>query len=300
LLRHLGMENDLESAKARTPWVCGCQMSNPIGFHSVGLHRYDIEKVIEKVAQAGYQALELNAEQLPWAEPHVTPELPAEMQKRICNLARDMGIMLSAVSAHVALLDNGLEKQKANLNYALGCIGLAAEMEIPVAHLISGARLKKLSYHEAFKQLADQVYYCVEHGRRIGVKVAIEPVVNHLVCNRNSLLALMEAIKPAELFVNFDPSHLWVHGDDVPATVGVLGSHIVHVHVKDAKGGPENFQFPPLGLGCGDFEGLAKSLRAVGYQGVLSIEYEANAFGYRKTEAEILEGSLLFVKRMML
>ena len=73
-------------------------MSIPIGFHSAGLHRYDIEKVIEKVAQAGYQALELNAEQLPWAEPHVTPELPAEMQKRICNLARDMGIMINPLT----------------------------------------------------------------------------------------------------------------------------------------------------------------------------------------------------------
>src|SRR4030042_5594651 len=117
-------------------------MKNPVGVHSVGLHRYDIEKVIEKVARAGYQALELNAEQLPWAEPHGTPELPAEMQKRICSLARDRGIMLSAVSAHVALLDNGLEKQKANLDYALGCIGLAAGMEIPVAALILGAQLK--------------------------------------------------------------------------------------------------------------------------------------------------------------
>ncbi len=42
-------------------------MDNPIGLHSVGLHEYPIETVIQRVATAGYDAVELNAKTLPWA-----------------------------------------------------------------------------------------------------------------------------------------------------------------------------------------------------------------------------------------
>ncbi len=39
------------------------------GFHSVGLSQHPILVAIQKVAQAGYKAIELNAETLPWAKP---------------------------------------------------------------------------------------------------------------------------------------------------------------------------------------------------------------------------------------
>ena len=43
-------------------------------FHSVGLPALPILAAIDKVADAGYAAIELNAETLPWAPAHVTPE----------------------------------------------------------------------------------------------------------------------------------------------------------------------------------------------------------------------------------
>ncbi len=48
----------------RIPWSWRCDMNNPIGLHSVGLHEYPIETVIQRVATAGYDAVELKAETL--------------------------------------------------------------------------------------------------------------------------------------------------------------------------------------------------------------------------------------------
>lgn len=274
-------------------------MSNPIGFNSVGLHQYPIERVIEKVAEAGYDAVEFNAEVLPWAKPHVTPDFSFEKKKHIRKKAQDAGIAISSVSAHVNLVNTDPMKRKANLQYAKGCIDLGGDSGTTVAHLLSGEPPKGIPRQEALKWLTDGVAQCVERGKSVGVRVAFEPVANHLVCDSAGMLELMDALKPLHLFVNFDPSHLWVHGDDVPAAIRTFGNRIIHVHIKDAKGTADNYQFPPLGRGDGDFEGFIQALKDIGYNGVLSIEYEANAFGYQETEQEIIEGSLQFVRQMI-
>ena len=113
------------------------------------------------------------------------------------------------------------------------------------------------------------------------------------------MLELIEAVKPSELFINFDPSHLAVHDDDISSAIRTLGQRIVHVHVKDARGTPSDYQFPPLGQGVIDFMGFMAAMKEVDYSGVLSIEYEANAFGYEQTEDEIVDGSLQFVKQLL-
>ena len=274
-------------------------MTYLIGFHSAGLHQYPIETVIEKVSKAGYDCVELNAETLPWAQPHVTPKLPDFNRRQIRRKVKETGITISSISAHTGLVEAEENKRSENLNYALGCLNLAGDLETPVAHLLSGPLAKGVSREEAFKWMADEVAQCIKHGESLGVKVAFEPVATHLVCDTKSMLELIEVVKPLELFVNFDPSHLAVHDDDISSAIRSLGQRIVHIHVKDAKGTPSDYQFPPLGQGVIDFKGFMDALREIDYTGVLSVEYEANAFGYEQTEEVIVERSLHFVKQLM-
>ena len=100
--------------------------SYPIGFHSAGLHQYPIETVIEKVANAGYDCVELNAETLPWAKPHVTPQTSNQDRRRIRSKVKKAGLSISSISAHIDLVDAERRKRQENLNYALGCLDLAA------------------------------------------------------------------------------------------------------------------------------------------------------------------------------
>lgn len=274
-------------------------MGFSIGFHSAGLHRYPIEAVIERVSDAGYDCIELNAETLPWAKPHVTPDLSEHDRRKIRQKVKAHGVRVSSISAHIDLVCTEEEKRRGNLNYALGCLDLAGDLEVPVAHLLSGPPPQDVSREEAFKWLTDAVSQCIRYGESLGVKVAFEPVATHLICDMVSLLELTEAVVPLELYVNFDPSHLAVHDDQISTAVKTLGQQIVHVHIKDAKGTPIDYQFPPLGLGVIDFDEFTDALREIGYSGVLSVEYEANAFGYELSEEEIVEGSLKFVKEML-
>jgi len=81
--------------------------------------------------------------------------------------------------------------------------------------------------------------------------------------------------------------------------VSRFGDSIVHVHLKDGLGRFPDFAFPPLGQGEINFHRLIADLRAVGYSGVLSVEYEAQTFGYEWSEDEILNKSVRFAREAL-
>ncbi len=80
------------------------------------------------------------------------------------------------------------------------------------------------------------------------------------------------------LGVNFDPSHDVLAGNlDVGWIVKSWGNKIKHVHLKDAAGiqSPGKFIFPLLGEGNVDWTSFFKALDEIGYDGYLSVEFEA-------------------------
>ena len=68
------------------------------------------------------------------------------------------------------------------------------------------------------------------------------------------------------------------------------------MHMKDGSGRFPDFAFPPLGQGGIDFRALIARLREAGYQGALSVEYEANVFGFAEPEAQVLAHGVAFIK----
>ncbi len=127
-----------------------------------------------------------------------------------------------------------------------------------------------------------------------GVKVALEAHPGFMVYNVETALRLRQAAG-ANLGVNFDPSHFFWQGVDVPAAIRALGPAIFHVHAKDVAIDPHNvavngiidtksyrrlaersWLFRSVGWGHGESEWkrIVTALRLAGYDGVLSIEHE--------------------------
>jgi sugar phosphate isomerase/epimerase len=254
---------------------------------------------MDRVAAAGYDAIEFNAEDIPWAPAHVTPALTSEQRTRLRRRARDAGIAISAIGGHISLVEADPDQRQANLDYALGCIDLAADVGAEVDHIFSGMAPEGVPFQEAWAWLVDGAARCIERGQSRGITVGFEPVATQFVCTVEGLRRLMNELEPLSLYANYDPSHYLVHGDDPVASVRTFGDRIAHVHVKDAKGVPEAYEFPPLGQGAIDFPGMISALRETDYSGFLSVEYEANAFGYVETEGDILAHGIRFVRALL-
>jgi sugar phosphate isomerase/epimerase len=258
------------------------------GFHSVGLPADPILKVIDRVAAAGYGAVELNAETLPWAGPHVTPATTPEERAAIRDAAALNGLAISAVGAHIAMVEDDAESRRKAIAFVNGCTDLAADVGAPVVHILSGPAPAGVPHGTSWKWFADAVAATSSHASSRGVALAIEAIAGHLF-HRIADYARMAADLPGTAIkVNFDPSHLIVQGEDPARLVAEQGPAIVHVHMKDGAGRYPDFTFPPLGQGNIDFPGLVTGLREAGYDGVLSVEYEAQVYGFKDTGDEIL------------
>jgi sugar phosphate isomerase/epimerase len=136
----------------------------------------------------------------------------------------------------------------------------------------------------------DAATFAADHG----VKVALEAHPGFIVYNVETMLKLRAAVGP-NLGINFDPSHFFWQGVDVPAAIRALGDAIFHVHAKDVALDPRNvavngvidtktyrrmaersWLFRTVGWGHDELEWkrIVTALRLAGYDYVMSIEHE--------------------------
>ncbi len=269
-----------------------------LAFNSVAFHQSALDRVIPRLSELGYDGIELNAETLPWAAPHVTPGLTRQERDHLRQLLHRHALPVSSIAAHISFLSIEAPARQDARAFVKGCIDLACDLEVPVVHGLTGSPPQGLPAETAWDWLLAGIHDCLEHAAIRGVTFALEPVVNMMVCDSKSMRRLQAELGDCRLKVNLDPSHLQVHGDDPGRAIRDLGTSIVHVHLKDAVGTPDKYAFPPLGQGSIDFIDVLRALREVGFDDFLSIEYEANAFGYAGEPEDVARESRHFFEEI--
>jgi L-ribulose-5-phosphate 3-epimerase len=269
-----------------------------IACHTWSFAKQPLREVFPALRALGFDGIELNAEPLPDAPPHVTPAMPQAERREIRAMLDRTGLVVSSISAHVSLIEADPVAREAAVAYTRGCIDLAVEFGAKIVHAFSGAAPAgadpNLAWSWLQRSMHDSASYAAEHG----VQFAVEAAVGRLVSTTKDLDRLFDIVD-LPVYVNFDPSHLYLAGEDVADSIRRLGARIVHVHVKDARrdstaGG---FSFPPLGEGSIDFDAFFAALRETGYRGFYSLEDEAHDFGYPVDPVGRARSGLEFVRR---
>jgi sugar phosphate isomerase/epimerase len=233
----------------------------------------------------------------------------ADFRKMIC----DAGLTISALSCHGDPLHPNPARSKADDEVFRKTVQLAELLEVPVVVTFSGCPgdsetathpnwvvtawppefLEVLEWQWEKKTIP---YWTktAAFARDHGVKVALEAHPGFIVYNVESALKLRSACGE-NLGVNFDPSHFFWQGVDVPAAIRALGPAIFHVHAKDVYLDRQNvavngvldtksyrrmpersWLFRSVGFGHDEFEWkrIVSALRLSGYDYVMSIEHE--------------------------
>ncbi len=256
--------------------------------HSVSLPDLPLVEVFRRAKKAGYKAVELNAETLPWAKAHITPDVGEADRRAVLIAAHEMDISLPALGAHIPMVDANPAGRKAALVFVMGCVDLARDLEIPVVHILSGPLAPNGTKGEGWPWFAEAVSAATEHAGRAKVTLAIEAIAGHMFCSVDDYHRLRADLPGVPFRINFDPSHLIVQGENPMRVIDELGDQIVHVHLKDGAGRFPDFIFPPLGRGNIDFPTLTEGLHRAGYAAAMSVEYEAQVYGYALSDDEIL------------
>ncbi|MFY0409763.1 sugar phosphate isomerase/epimerase family protein [Solicola sp. PLA-1-18] len=261
-------------------------------FHTATLHELPVLDAVQALLYAGYDAVELNAETLPWAAPHVGPDTPIDVRQQL----RATGAISSIAAHRPGLASMNDDERREAIDWTVGCIQLASDVRAPVVHVIPGDQpdlgtgLGVASEPGNLHAFVASLREIVDAADGTGVVVALEPIVNQLVSTTDQTLAILEAVPG--LKVSFDPSHLQVTTHDVHDAALRLGPHTVIAAIKDARGEPTDFAFLAQGRGEIDFLDMVDTLRASGFDGALVVEHEAHLFGDTRSPDQVVRESL--------
>jgi sugar phosphate isomerase/epimerase len=264
----------------------------------VGLPKRSLSDVIKAVKSAGYTGIELNAETLPWAPAHITPDTPTEERAVLVGALNHAKLKVVAIGAHTPMLHPDESARRSAIDFVNGCSRLAVDMGTNYVHILSGPLAPGTARDDGWTWFVDAVAEIVEHAQTLNVVVGIEAIAGHLFHSADDYGRLASDLPGVAFMVNFDPSQIVVQGDSPYEIVDRFADRIAHVHMKDGSGRYPDFAFPPLGQGSIDFDKLVAQLRGCGYAGALSVEYEAQVFGYALSDRQILDESRAFLSAL--
>jgi sugar phosphate isomerase/epimerase len=267
------------------------------GYYSTMLSHLSLPEAAKAVAEAGYTDLAINGDGIPSKfVPHMTPDMSLDHCRELANAVRATGLSIPAMSVNFYFFVKDEAERQRGLAHVSAMIDRAAAIGVDYIHLCSGRPTPGRSEAEMMPLFIETMDAVLRKANEKGVRVGLESAAPHMYPQCGRYLELAAALAPMELAVNFDPSHFQAIGEDPVEAVHRLAPLIRHVHIKDAKGRFPDFSFPPLGEGEVDFPKLIGALRDLGYAGALTIEYEANYFGWQIDPMTVLTSSRAFLR----
>lgn len=274
-----------------------------------------LDHVIEKATAAGLEAVEIGTGAYPGAS-HIDVDALLGSKARARDYRQklaDAGLTISALSCHGNPLHPDKAYAKDHDDIYRKTVRLAEALEVPVVVTFSGCPgdsegskypnwvtcpwppdFQKVLEWQWEKKVVPYWTKAAAFAKDRGIKVALEAHPGFVVYNVETAQRLRDAVGDT-IGVNFDPSHLFWQGVDVPAAIRALGSAIFHFHAKDVALDRNNvrvngvldaksyaqmadrawlFRTVGWGHGAGDWAEIMSALRLVGYDYVVSIEHE--------------------------
>jgi L-ribulose-5-phosphate 3-epimerase len=202
--------------------------------------------------------------------------------RQLKRTAFGLGLDIYCLSIHQDFVSPHLKERETNIAHTLHCIDLAHELGVPCIRLNSGRwgtlqSFEELMTHkgleppipgytddDAFDWIIAAIERCLPRAEERGVVLALE---NHWGLTRSAegVKRIVEAVDSEWLKVTMDCGNFL---DDIYTNLEIIAPYTVLVHAKTYFGGGEWYT---LNL---DYVHIAAILRAVGFTGYVSLEYE--------------------------
>jgi sugar phosphate isomerase/epimerase len=245
---------------------------------------------IKRIAGLGLQGVELIA----WSKDVLTDHYTPGQIRELKDLIASEGLVLTNFyhgppdtgSDDAAARDAAFDgvRRAVDVAAALGSPLLTGTTPYPFArdvpHMLTRPTTQEwivdvpagLDWARNYQDYADGLAEVCTRAGQAGLRVAIEPHPYRWVCSAQSMLRLIERTGADNLGLNLDPSHLFPNGEIPHYTAYQLGAKVFHTHFSD-NDGQSNAHWRP-GKGKVDWTAVLRSLRDVGYDGVISLELE--------------------------
>jgi sugar phosphate isomerase/epimerase len=264
-------------------------MNNPIACTTGGYPGHDLDRVLLGLSKAGFRHVELSA--IPSPRSRIIPEqMNADDIRRFQEKLAGYGLTPVSVSGHADLAQpEGVAQFKARIEFA-------AALGVRIINTGTGhtpARADEDRFFTFMKN--DLLPYAADRG----VTIALE-THGGLTGTAEDCLKTLHRLDSTGVGINYDPANVIYYRGVRPETdIVKLAPHVIHVHVKDQRGGQGVDDFPLPGTGEIDFAVIIAVLAQAGYAGPLSVELELKQVGNTVEEDEIRLHCRQFVEQLV-
>jgi sugar phosphate isomerase/epimerase len=245
---------------------------------------------IRRISGLGFRAVEL----IGWKPTTLDTYYNAATIKQLRATLDGEGVLLSQLVANPGELASGDAAERANAvqnfkRYADVGAELGTKIINTVTHypfaikyppLISRLLTqvftvkvpKDLDWKQNWHDYVASIRECAQYCESLGLKYSLEMHPFRYAASTEGLLRLIEAVDCPALGVNFDPSHTFPMGDVTHVAIYRLADRLWHCDFSD-NDGTTNMHFRP-GKGRIDWASSMVALKDIGYEGVVSLEFE--------------------------
>jgi sugar phosphate isomerase/epimerase len=253
-----------------------------LAFSSNAYMNFSIEETIARIADLGYDGIEVLAD-----VPHAWPAglLPERRQAIREALSRHglkvsnvNGFMMNAVADprqpywHPSWIEPDPNYRAIRREHTKRALQLAADIGARNLQTEPGGPLAPgQSWDDAADIFYDEFMPCVEVAERVQVGLLIEPEPGLLIERFEQYERFMERIDSPWVGLNFDIGHAYCVGQDPQHWVDRMKSHTRHYHFEDIAASRVHQHLIP-GRGAIDFAATLQAIAKTGYDGFITVE----------------------------
>lgn len=224
-----------------------------------------IEVTIARLGKSGYDAIEISGE----PEKYDTKHVRKLMSEHGITCWGSVTLMLGERN----LLASQPAARAMSVKYVKDTITMVKELggqEVTIVPCTVGKLIPEASPDEEWKWAVASLKECYEHGMKEGVRLAIEPLnrfETYFLNRHDQAVLLAEQVGPT-CGVCLDCFHMNIEEQDMFAAITATGSRLNDFHVADNNR-------MACGMGALDWKRIIDTLRSVGYDGALTVEFVA-------------------------
>lgn len=240
-----------------------------------------LERALQGIANLGIKNVELST--IPKHCEHALPEkMTPEDLVRIKEIFSKYNLKVISISGHVEINTSmGVKLFKKRIE-------LAHSLNVPIVNTGTGkidSAKSKADFFSNIKELA-------EYAKDMNIIIALETHGGPLTGTGKGSADTMKKINHPNVKINYDPANIiYYRGMKPEEDIKYVLAYIVHVHLKDQRGGPRVPHFPPLGEGEVNFPAVFEVLSQSEYSGPYSLEIELD-YAHIPEKAEVIDRAI--------
>lgn len=253
-----------------------------LAFSSNAYMHFSVEDTIRRVAQIGYQGIEILAD-----VPHAWPvNLLPERRKSLCDalaqhrltVSNVNGFMMNAVNDprqpywHPSWIEPDPNYRAIRREHTKRALTLAAEIGAANIQTEPGGPLAEgQTWQSAADVFYEELMPCVEVAERLEVGLLIEPEPGLMIERFEQFLEFVQRIDSPAIGLNFDVGHAYCVGEDPQDWVERMAPYTRHYHLEDIAATRVHQHLVP-GRGAIDFDATLQAIAGTGYGGWVTVE----------------------------